>query len=80
VREHGNLEIPLHIRNAPTKLMKSLDYGKGYRYAHSQEAGFSEMQNLPKELAGKQYYEPKDVGLEKQIKEKLDLLRKQRNN
>ncbi|MBI2607071.1 MAG: replication-associated recombination protein A [Deltaproteobacteria bacterium] len=77
-RELGNLEIPLHIRNAPTRLMKGLGYGKGYKYAHSQEAGFSGMSNLPAEIKNKRYYEPKDSGLEKQIRERLDQLCKSR--
>jgi putative ATPase len=78
VREKGNLEVPLHIRNAPTGLMKGLGYGKGYKYAHDYEGGVTGQTNLPSELAGKRYYEPKDVGLEKQIRERLDFLRKQR--
>lgn len=78
VREHGNLEIPLHIRNAPTKLMKGLGYGSGYKYAHDYEGQATGQTNLPDELKNKRYYEPKDVGLEKQIKERLDFLRKQR--
>lgn len=77
-RSFGNLEIPLHIRNAPTRLMKGLGYGKGYKYAHSQDAGFSGMCNLPGELKDKRYYEPKDSGFEKQIRERLDLIRQKR--
>jgi putative ATPase len=58
VREHGDLPVPLPIRNAPTKLMKNLDYGKGYRYSHSYEGNFSPQEYLPKEIAGKVFYEP----------------------
>jgi putative ATPase len=76
VREHGSLEVPLHIRNAPTKLMKSLDYGKGYRYDHAEEGGHAAGQQfLPDKLAGTRFYEPTERGLEKQIAEKLRQLR-----
>lgn len=78
VREYGNLEIPLHIRNAPTKLMKGLGYHRGYKYAHDYEGAVTGQTNLPDELKGKRYYEPKDAGLEKQIRERLEILRKQR--
>lgn len=78
VREKGNLEVPLHIRNAKTKLMKNLGYGSGYKYAHDYDDAVTGMTNLPEELKNKRYYEPKDVGLEKQIKERLEYLRKQR--
>ncbi len=80
VRTHGNLDVPLHIRNAPTGLMKGLGYGKDYKYAHNEARGFSGMSNLPEKISGKIYYEPKDSGLEKQIKEKLDVLKKQRTS
>lgn len=78
VRVHGNLEVPLHIRNAKTRLMKNLGYGKGYKYAHDYEGAYTGMTNLPDELKEKRYYEPKDAGLEKQIKEKLDFIRSKR--
>jgi putative ATPase len=58
VREHGDLPVPLHIRNAPTKLMKNMDYGKGYQYSHSHEGNFSLQEYLPKEIAGKTFYDP----------------------
>jgi len=58
VREHGDLPVPLHIRNAPTKLMKNLDYGKGYQYSHSYESNFSLQEYLPKEIAGTAFYDP----------------------
>lgn len=71
-RELGNLEIPLHIRNAPTKLMKDLDYGKDYKYAHDFKDGFVANETyLPKELKGKKYYHPTDRGLEAQIQARL---------
>jgi putative ATPase len=58
VRAHGDLAVPLHIRNAPTKLMKNLDYGKGYQYSHSYEGNFSPQEYLPKEIAGTKFYDP----------------------
>ena len=64
--------VPLHLRNAPTKLMKDLKYGKGYKYAHDEEEGVSEMTCLPPALAGRKYYEPTDRGLEKEITKRLD--------
>jgi putative ATPase len=71
--------VPLHLRNAPTKLMKELEYGKGYRYAHDEEGGVaSGMECLPPAHAGRTFYEPTDRGLEAEIKKKLDELRKKR--
>jgi putative ATPase len=76
VRSHGTLEVPLHLRNAPTKLMKALDYGKGYRYAHDEADAFAAgEQYLPEELRGRIYYEPAPRGLEIKIAEKLAQLR-----
>jgi putative ATPase len=69
--------VPLHLRNAPTKLMKALDYGKGYRYAHDEADGIaSGMECLPPAHAGRRFYEPTERGLEIEIKKKLDELRK----
>jgi putative ATPase len=64
--------VPLHLRNAPTKLMKDLEYGKGYRYAHNEADAIADMSCLPAELAGKKYYDPKERGFEKEIKRRLD--------
>jgi putative ATPase len=64
--------VPLHLRNAPTKLMKNLDYGKGYKYAHNEADAVADMSCLPAALQGRQYYEPKDRGFEKEIKRRLD--------
>jgi putative ATPase len=64
--------VPLHLRNAPTKLMKSLDYGKGYRYAHDEADGVAAMSCLPPSLEGRRFYEPSDRGFEKEIKRRLD--------
>jgi len=58
VKETGNLSVPLHLRNAPTKLMKELDYGKNYKYAHSFESNFSEQEFLPEELTNTKFYNP----------------------
>ena len=71
--------VPLHLRNAPTKLMKELEYGKGYRYAHDEADGVAvDMVCLPPAHAGRRFYEPVDRGLESDIKRKLDELRKKR--
>jgi putative ATPase len=78
VRRLPNLPVPLHLRNAPTKLMKELDYGKGYKYAHEYQNNFIEQQNLPDQLKDKQYYHPTENGREKQIKERLESLWKKR--
>jgi putative ATPase len=64
--------VPLHLRNAPTKLMKELDYGKGYHYAHDEADAVSEMTCLPPALAGRRYYQPPERGFEKEIKRRLD--------
>jgi putative ATPase len=64
--------VPLHLRNAPTKLMKKLDYGKGYQYAHDEPDAVAGMDCLPPSLAGRTYYQPADRGFEKEIKRRLD--------
>ena len=64
--------VPLHLRNAPTKLMKDLDYGKGYKYAHHEADAVADMSCLPPALEGRKYYDPKDRGFEKEIKRRLD--------
>ncbi len=75
-RQSGSLGVPVHLRNAPTKLMKSLDYGKEYRYAHNEPEAYAAGENyFPDELAGRQYYQPVDRGLEIKIKEKLKHLK-----
>jgi len=76
VREGGTLEVPMHLRNAPTKLMKGLGYGKGYQYDHDAEGGVAlDQQCLPDALAGTVFYEPVERGLELQLREKLLALR-----
>lgn len=75
-RQSGSLGVPVHLRNAPTKLMKSLDYGKEYRYAHDEPEAYAAGENyFPDELAGRHYYQPVDRGLEIKIKEKLKHLK-----
>jgi putative ATPase len=64
--------VPLHLRNAPTKLMKQLDYGKGYQYAHDEQDAVTGMECLPPSLADKTYYHPTDRGFEKEIKRRLE--------
>jgi putative ATPase len=64
--------VPLHLRNAPTRLMKDLDYGKGYRYAHDEADAIAEMSCLPPALADRKYYRPTERGFEKEIKRRLD--------
>lgn len=71
VREHGDLPVPLHIRNAPTKLMKNLDYGKGYQYSHSFEKNFSSQEYLPAEIAGTRYYDPGKNAREEEMRKYL---------
>jgi len=75
-KESGSLEIPIHLRNAPTKLMKELGHGKAYRYAHDEPGAYAAGENyLPEELEGLSLYEPVDRGLEIKIAEKLNRLR-----
>lgn len=74
-RETGSLDVPMHLRNAPTSLMKELDYGKGYRYAHDENEGFAAGEDyFPEQMAARQFYHPVERGLEIRIKEKLDHL------
>ena len=71
-REDGSRPVPLHLRNAPTKLMKDLGYGKGYRYAHDEEDAYAAGEHyLPDDMPDVSFYEPTDRGLEAQIREKL---------
>jgi putative ATPase len=70
--------VPLHLRNAPTRLMKDLGYGEGYKYAHDEAEGVSEMSCLPERLQGRRYYEPTDRGIEARIREALERARRLR--
>jgi len=79
VRDTGTLDVPMHLRNAPTKLMKGLGYGKGYRYDHDVEGGVAlDQQCLPDALADRQFYEPTERGLEGQFRDKLEAFRAER--
>lgn len=77
VKKTGNLPVPLHLRNAPTKLMKDLDYGKEYKYAHSYEGNFVDQDFLPEEIKDLKFYEPGNNATEKKI---YDELKKKWNN
>jgi putative ATPase len=73
VKKTGPLAVPLHLRNAPTKLMKKLDYGKEYQYAHQYENNFIELEFLPDTIRGQKFYEPGDNAKEKEIRSFLKL-------
>jgi len=74
--DYGSAEVPLHLRNAPTRLMKNLDYGKHYRYAHDEPEAYAAGENyFPESMPQREYYKPTDRGLEKQIQEKLKHLK-----
>jgi putative ATPase len=76
IRDTGTLEVPLHLRNAPTRLMKNLGYGKDYRYDHDVEGGIAfEQQCLPEGLVDREFYQPTERGLEAKIREKLQGIR-----
>ena len=76
IRSDGTRPVPMHLRNAPTRLMKDLDYGKGYRYAHEEEGGFAAGEKyFPDAMEPQQFYRPVDRGLEMRIAERLRELR-----
>ena len=76
VKEQGSQEVPLHLRNAPSKLMRNLNYGKGYRYAHNENDAYAAGENyFPEGMEKKQYYRPVERGLEIKIAAKLAKLR-----
>jgi putative ATPase len=78
VREVNNMPVPLHIRNAPTSLMKDLGYGKDYQYPHDYPGHFIEEEYLPENLKGRIYYRPTDLGFEREVKKRLDDWRKRK--
>ncbi|WP_276502876.1 replication-associated recombination protein A [Terrimonas pollutisoli] len=80
VNAKGDLSVPLHIRNAPTKLMKNLGYGKDYEYSHSYENNFSPQEYLPKELSGTKFYEPGKNAREEELRKFLKNLWKDKYN
>ena len=80
IKQDGTRPVPLHLRNAPTKLMKSLDYGKNYRYAHNEEDGFAAGENyFPEGMPAPDWYQPVNRGLEIQIADKLAALKSKNN-
>ncbi len=79
VREHGSLPVPLHLRNAPTSMMKKMGYGKGYRYAHDFPGAFVEQDYLPEKLRGRVYFQPSERGYEGTLKRRLKTLWKGRH-
>ncbi len=79
VRKSGALPVPLHVRNAPTRLMKELGYHKGYKYAHDYKEGYVEQEYLPDRLKGKKFYRPAGHGYEKYILERMEYLRKKKS-
>ena len=68
--------VPLHLRNAPTGLMKNIGYGKGYQYAHNVKEKVTDMACLPESLAGRRYYQPTDQGFEARLRQRLEEIRK----
>ncbi|BCN93027.1 recombination factor protein RarA [Thiomicrorhabdus immobilis] len=81
IKEHGSHEVPLHLRNAPTKLMAELDYGQGYRYAHDEPEAFAAGESyFPDDMLEKTYYQPVERGLEIKISAKMEYLRQLNEN
>jgi putative ATPase len=79
VKQAGGLPVPLHLRNAPTKLMKQLDYGKDYKYAHSFQGNFVDQEFLPEQISGSKFYQPGNNPKEIEILKKLQSLWKKYN-
>jgi putative ATPase len=80
INETGAQPVPYHIRNAPTKLMKNLGYGKNYKYAHNFKNAIVSQEYLPDKLRGYRFYEPTDRGYERTIKRLLETWQKQKDN
>lgn len=78
IDKHGTLPVPLHIRNAPTRLMKEIGYGKDYKYAHDYKDAFVPQDYLPEKLEGRYFYKPTDRGYENRIKQLLEKWRSQK--
>jgi putative ATPase len=79
IKTKGYLPVPLHIRNAPTKLMKELDYGKDYKYAHDYTDAYVPQEYLPEEIKGQTFYNPRGAGFEKTIKERINYWRQRKS-
>jgi putative ATPase len=71
VRDTRNDPVPMHLRNAPTKLMKDMGHGEGYKYSHDFDDNFAAMDNLPENIRGHRYYEPGNQGFEPRISDRL---------
>jgi len=80
VQQTGNLAVPLHLRNAPTQLMKDLDYAKDYKYAHDYPDHFAPLEFMPEKITGKQIYSPQDNAREKEIRDRLKKFWKEKYN
>jgi len=80
INKTGYLPVPLHIRNAPTKLMKELDYGKNYKYAHDYDDAYVPQEYLPDKLQGQKFYFPRESGYEKTIKERMAFWQQKKNS
>jgi len=80
INKTGYLPVPLHIRNAPTKLMKELDYGKNYKYAHDYDGAYVPQEYLPDKLQGQKFYYPRESGYEKTIKERMAFWQQKKNS
>ena len=78
IRERPAEPVPLHLRNAPTKLMRELDYGKEYQYAHDVEGKVAAMECLPEGLLGRRYYEPTNEGRERLLAQRMNEVAKLR--
>ena len=74
VQQTGSLPVPLHLRNAPTKLMKNIDYGKGYKYAHDHQGNFTELEFMPEKIKGQNFYDPGNNPRENDIRKRLKFL------
>ena len=79
IKKTGSLETPLHIRNAPTKLMKTMGYGKDYKYAHNYQDAIVSQEYLPEKIRGRRFYHPMDRGYEQTIKKRLDQWRSRKS-
>jgi putative ATPase len=80
INKTGYLPVPLHIRNAPTKLMKELDYGKDYKYAHDYADAYTPQEYLPEKLKGQKFYQPTGSGYEKIIKEQIEIWQRKKDD
>ena len=80
INKTGYLPVPLHIRNAPTKLVKELDYGKDYKYAHNYADAYTPQEYLPEKLRGQKFYQPTESGYEKIIKEQIEIWQRKKDD